>query len=575
MTQSSFYGDTPNYATDYPTQNDSNSNPVDGNTPAPSSFYPNGGIYQALANSDAVLAEMIALEAAAAADAASASASASSAADSAASAAASLADITVTAGTATPLMDGVAAVGTSTKWAHEDHVHPTDTSRAPLASPALTGNPTAPTQAALNNSTRLATTAYADGAVGVLAGDTATQLALKAPLASPALTGNPTAPTQTAGNNSTRLATTAYADTALALKAPLASPALTGTPTAPTASVGTSTTQIATTAFVLANASPVAVADTPPAGAVDNSLWWESDTGNLYIRYNDGNSTQWAAATAAAISPTGSVRYDTAQSLSAAQKTQAQQNLGMPSVLPGYLFGLTLSTAGSSTTFGIAAGTATDKTATDFMSLASAYTKTTSAWAVGTGNGALDTGSIAASTWYHAHLIKRPDTGVVDVLVSLSATAPTLPTNYTLFRRIGSMKTNGSSQWTKFIQIGDHFIWDVPFTDVNSFALSTVSTLFPLSVPPGISVDADIETYFTTTSTAPVMLIQSPLASTQVVNTPAGNFVSAPASSGGTATVLTITTDTTQNVRAVTQAAYGSPLFFIVTTGWRESRGKL
>jgi hypothetical protein len=35
-------------------------------------------------------------------------------------------------------------------------------------------------------------------------------LALKAPLASPALTGNPTAPTQTAGNSSTRLATTAF-----------------------------------------------------------------------------------------------------------------------------------------------------------------------------------------------------------------------------------------------------------------------------------------------------------------------------------------------------------------------------
>lgn len=35
-------------------------------------------------------------------------------------------------------------------------------------------------------------------------------LAAKAPLASPALTGNPTAPTQTAGNSSTRLATTAF-----------------------------------------------------------------------------------------------------------------------------------------------------------------------------------------------------------------------------------------------------------------------------------------------------------------------------------------------------------------------------
>lgn len=38
----------------------------------------------------------------------------------------------------------------------------------------------------------------------------------KAPLASPALTGNPTAPTQPAGNNSTRLATTAFVATAIA-----------------------------------------------------------------------------------------------------------------------------------------------------------------------------------------------------------------------------------------------------------------------------------------------------------------------------------------------------------------------
>lgn len=40
-------------------------------------------------------------------------------------------------------------------------------------------------------------------------------LALKAPLSSPAFTDNPTAPTQVAGNNSTRLATTAFVQAAL------------------------------------------------------------------------------------------------------------------------------------------------------------------------------------------------------------------------------------------------------------------------------------------------------------------------------------------------------------------------
>lgn len=66
--------------------------------------------------------------------------------------------------------------------------------------------------------------------------------------ASPALTGDPTAPTASTGDNDTSIATTAFVKAQA--YAPLASPALTGTPTAPTASAATNTTQVATTAFV-------------------------------------------------------------------------------------------------------------------------------------------------------------------------------------------------------------------------------------------------------------------------------------------------------------------------------------
>lgn len=112
--------------------------------------------------------------------------------------------------------------------------------KAPLDSPALTGTPTAPTQSAGNNTTRLATTAFVQAAVAALVAsapstlDTLNELAtalgddpnfattmttalgLKAPLASPALTGSPTAPTQTAGDSSTKLATTAFVQGAVA-----------------------------------------------------------------------------------------------------------------------------------------------------------------------------------------------------------------------------------------------------------------------------------------------------------------------------------------------------------------------
>lgn len=106
-------------------------------------------------------------------------------------------------------------------------------------------------------------------------------LALKAPLASPALTGSPTAPTATAGDNDTSIATTAFvtggiatavatetsrAETAEALLAPKASPTFTGTPAGPTATLGTNSTQVATTAFVKA-AIDALVAGAP--GALD------------------------------------------------------------------------------------------------------------------------------------------------------------------------------------------------------------------------------------------------------------------------------------------------------------------
>ena len=164
---------------------------------------------------------------------------------------------------------------------------------APLASPALTGTPTAPTAAVATNSTQLATTAFVKAQGYITASQapvlsvagktgmvtlTVTDVAGAAPLESPILTGTPTAPTAAVGTNSTQLATTAFvkaqgyitasqapvlsvagktgvvtlAVTDVAGAAPLASPALTGAPTAPTAVVGTNSTQLATTAFVLA-----------------------------------------------------------------------------------------------------------------------------------------------------------------------------------------------------------------------------------------------------------------------------------------------------------------------------------
>ncbi|MCE3671554.1 phage tail protein [Escherichia coli] len=101
--------------------------------------------------------------------------------------------------------------------------------------PTFTGEPKAPTPAAGNNTTRIATTEFVQAAITALInGAPATLDTLKEIAA--------------AINNDPKFSTTI--NNALALKAPLSNPALTGTPTAPTAAQSVNNTQIATTAFV-------------------------------------------------------------------------------------------------------------------------------------------------------------------------------------------------------------------------------------------------------------------------------------------------------------------------------------
>ncbi|BEJ36478.1 hypothetical protein OIPHN330_50980 [Citrobacter freundii] len=90
--------------------------------------------------------------------------------------------------------------------------------KAPLASPDLTGTPTAPTAAQTVNSTQIATTAFVKAAITALNTTINTDLGLKAPLASPALTGTPTAPTAAAATNNTQVATTAFVQNGLKTK---------------------------------------------------------------------------------------------------------------------------------------------------------------------------------------------------------------------------------------------------------------------------------------------------------------------------------------------------------------------
>lgn len=244
---------------------------------APAGFFQGAPITNGTAV-DLVSATADALAAAASASAAAATAETEAAAALTAATAAesSLASIgtsvTAAAASATAAASSATTAGTSaTNAATSASAASTSASGASTSATTATGAAsTATTQATNASASATAASGSASAAsasassASTSAASAASTLASAAPLASPALTGNPTAPTQTALNNSTRLATTAYTDAAVgventralaaeALKAPLASPTFTGTPAAPTAAAGTNTTQLASTAFVVAN----------------------------------------------------------------------------------------------------------------------------------------------------------------------------------------------------------------------------------------------------------------------------------------------------------------------------------
>lgn len=137
----------------------------------------------------------------------------------------------------------------------------------------------------------------------------------------------------------------------------------------------------------------------------------------------------------------------------------------------------------------ISAGEAMDDTNAQNMILSAALTKQIdAAWAVGTNQGGMDTGSVGNSTWYYIWLIKRSDTGVVDALYSASSSSPTMPANYDYKRLIGAVRTDGSANILGYTTLelcggGLYYRFNSEILDVDSTTQSTTQVTNTLTLP--------------------------------------------------------------------------------------------
>lgn len=165
--------------------------------------------------------------------------------------------------------------------------------------------------------------------------------------------------------------------------------------------------------------------------------------------------------------------------------TQTLRSYPYGSFLPNYANGLGISNNATTpnTKLDVATGTILDSTGTFQLVLGTAVTIN----AATTGLNGIDTGTFAASKVYAVHLVCDPQTlQTAGCMISLSSTAPTLPTGYSAFALIGYAVTDSSAHflkgyWTAGNGTSRLFMYDAPQATAITAGAATSYTAVDLS----------------------------------------------------------------------------------------------
>lgn len=252
--------------------------------------------------------------------------------------------------------------------------------------------------------------------------------------------------------------------------------------------------------------------------------------------------------------------------------------VGLLAGLRGHIAGLTLSNNGTDATndIDIAVGAAVASDQSALLVLSSALTKQLDAvWAAGTNAGMRASGAAIADTTYHIFLIRRPDTGVVDIAADTSSTGANIAANtnaaYTQKRRIGSI-IRASAAIVAFSQNGDEFLRLALATSVNANNPGTSAVLGTMAVPVGIKVDAIFSFHFLDDATN-YLLITSP-DQTDVAADASHLSAVITAGSERVSGQQRVRTNTSAQVRYRVNVSDASVFVQFFTFGWVDRRGR-
>lgn len=315
-----------------------------------------------------------------------------------------------------------------------------------------------------------------------------------------------------------------------------------------------------------------------------NATSTAADNGTTIIAPSGLTTGRWIA-----LSNTGAVATNTVMGNSSGGNAAATpQTIGsglslvggvlsanVQTILRDYLAGMNLANDGGTpnSVLDVSAGVCTDSTNVFLISLASSWTKSTAGtFVAGTGANGMGQGlTVTTSTWYHVFAIIV--NGTADVYFDTSVSAANKPAGTTAFRRLGSFKTDGSSNILAFVQNGDRFDWGTPVADVTATPPDTNGHIVTLgSVPTGVIVQAVLTAFWSSsTASSPVMYLSS-VAQADVAGTTTPTMQIN--GSGLVSTWLLLSTNTSGQVRYRAGVSTGTPSISLITNGWIDTRGR-
>jgi hypothetical protein len=195
-------------------------------------------------------------------------------------------------------------------------------------------------------------------------------------------------------------------------------------------------------------------------------------------------------------------------------------------------------------------------------------------WAEGTGNGGIASGArtvadtMNVDTWYHYFIIGKTD-GTVDAGADTNILATNLlsdASDYSFYRRVGSVLSDGSSNVTPFVQLGDIVLWLTPPDDINVTNVgSTNQQSGTLTVPFGLTVLALVNIQ----TVSRVVYIHAPSVSDLQVG---AGVQSLPGVNAGSMNMAYVHTTADSTIRWRTDNTDGD--LYLVTLGWLDPRGR-